>query len=105
MEPKGQVDVWSLGLTEDMKFTWERIISINSFGIPYTPQILHGLDILSILDSKTTPTGSNDDQRTEVVVSRRNNANGNTRIIYHRVWQMTIFVKSISMHRDGLFDV
>ncbi|MED6140838.1 hypothetical protein PIB30_097287 [Stylosanthes scabra] len=26
-------------------------------------------------------------------------------IIYHRGWQMTIFVKSISMYRDVLFDV
>ncbi|MED6112852.1 hypothetical protein PIB30_065481 [Stylosanthes scabra] len=100
-----EVSVWSLSVNEEKKFVWEKTIYISSFGIPYSPNILKGLDIISVLDTRSTATGSNDEQRTEVVISKRKNIGGNRSIIHHHGWQMSIFVKSYTMHRDGLFDI
>ncbi|MED6221863.1 hypothetical protein PIB30_058800 [Stylosanthes scabra] len=100
-----EVNVWSVSANEGKKFLWEKIIHISSFGIPYSPNILKGHDILSVLDTRSTSTSSNDEQMTEVVVSKRKNAAGNRSIIYHEGIQMSIFVKTYTLHRDGLFDV
>ncbi|MED6111994.1 hypothetical protein PIB30_057513 [Stylosanthes scabra] len=56
-----EVTVWSLTRTNEKKFTWEKMINISDFAIPYTPTILHGSNILSILDTRSTTTGANDD--------------------------------------------
>ncbi|MED6151004.1 hypothetical protein PIB30_078098 [Stylosanthes scabra] len=87
-----EVNVWSLFLNEEKKFSWEKIIYINSFGIPHSPNILKDHDFLSVLDTRSTSTGSNDEQRTEVVVSKRKHRGGNRSILYHQGWQMSIFV-------------
>ncbi|MED6206854.1 hypothetical protein PIB30_030518 [Stylosanthes scabra] len=100
-----EVNVWSLSVNDDKKFTWEKTIHIGSFGIPYLPNILIGKDFLSLLDTRSTCMASNDEQRTEVLVSKRKNTGGDRSIIYHEGWQMSVFVKSHTMHRDGLFDV
>ncbi|MED6112850.1 hypothetical protein PIB30_065479 [Stylosanthes scabra] len=53
-----EVSVWSLSVNEEKKFVWEKTIYISSFGIPYSPNILKGLDIISVLDTRSTATGS-----------------------------------------------
>ncbi|MED6219210.1 hypothetical protein PIB30_033733 [Stylosanthes scabra] len=54
---------------------------------------------------RTTPTSSNDDLRTEVVMSNIHLNGGNRRIIYHEGWQMGIFVQTVNYHWDGLFEL
>ncbi|MED6180036.1 hypothetical protein PIB30_006525 [Stylosanthes scabra] len=102
---KSQLDVWSIECTEDRKFLWQKLYNIQDFGIPYTPSILHKDEVISVLDTRSTMARSNDDRRTEVVISKINQNGGGKNIIYHNGWQMSVFLKSTTMHCDGLFEV
>ncbi|MED6200510.1 hypothetical protein PIB30_085826 [Stylosanthes scabra] len=56
----------------------------NDFGIPYTPAILHGTDNISLLDMRSTCTGSNDNRMTEVVITKIKKTGRNRNTIYHK---------------------
>ncbi|MED6169672.1 hypothetical protein PIB30_023388 [Stylosanthes scabra] len=101
---KRKLDVWNIHFTEEDNFEWQKLYHIEDFGIPYTPSFINEQEIITLLDTRTTPNGSNDDLRTEVVMSKMNGTGGNREVIYFQGWQMSVFVKSITCHRDGLFE-
>ncbi|MED6163468.1 hypothetical protein PIB30_080207 [Stylosanthes scabra] len=90
---KRKLDAWIISLNHENNFIWQKLYHVQDFGIPFTPSFFNGNDIISVTDSRTTPTGSNDDLRTEVVMSRISVDGGNREIIYHQGWQMSLFVK------------
>ncbi|MED6226244.1 hypothetical protein PIB30_101669 [Stylosanthes scabra] len=101
---KRKLDVWNIHFTEEDNFEWQKLYHIEDFGIPYTPSFINEQEMISLLDTRTTPNGSNDDLRTEVVMSKMNGIGGNREVIYFQGWQMSVFIKSITCHRDGLFE-
>ncbi|MED6127992.1 hypothetical protein PIB30_093354 [Stylosanthes scabra] len=83
-----QVEVWSIECTEDRKFLWQKLYNIQDFGIPHIPSILHRDEVISVMDIRSTMSGSNDDRRTELVISKMKQIGGARNIIYHNGWQM-----------------
>ncbi|MED6183666.1 hypothetical protein PIB30_039785 [Stylosanthes scabra] len=87
---KRKLDVWNLYFTEQNNFLWQKLYHVEDFGIPYKPSFFNGNEIISLIESRTTPNGSNDDLRTEVVMSKMKKTGGNREVIYCQGWQLSV---------------
>ncbi|MED6205791.1 hypothetical protein PIB30_020917 [Stylosanthes scabra] len=53
---KRKLDVWNIHFIEEDNFEWQKLYHIEDFGIPYTPSFINEQEIITLLDTRTTPT-------------------------------------------------
>ncbi|QHN83160.1 uncharacterized protein DS421_20g702240 [Arachis hypogaea] len=101
-----QVLIWQLKSDWDHNLQWDKMVRVSGFGIPYTPTLFVGKDILSVMEARSGHRGSNDDtEGTDVIISRLKYMEEKRENMVHRTWQEHVNVKTITLHHEGLFMV
>ncbi|RYR36435.1 hypothetical protein HN51_030044 [Arachis hypogaea] len=100
-----QVMVWQLRRNWDHDLEWEKMLKVSGFGLPYTPTLFVGKDIISVMEARSGHKGFNDTEGTDVLISRLKYMEGRRENLVHRTWQEHVNVKTITLHSEGLFMV
>ncbi|XLR57601.1 hypothetical protein S83_008273 [Arachis hypogaea] len=100
-----QIVVWQLKRDGQNKLDWERMIKVSGIAIPYNPTIFVGKDIFSVMELRTGCGGSNDTERTDLIIARLKFVHPRIEHILHHVWEENVYVKSAIMHVESLYRV
>ncbi|RYR16270.1 hypothetical protein HN51_067711 [Arachis hypogaea] len=100
-----QVLVWQMKRNGDHNIHWERMIRVSGLGIPYTPSLFVGNDIITVMECRGGSGSANDAVRTDFLISRLKYMESRREHLVHRTWQEHVNVKTITMHSDGLYMV
>ncbi|MED6152090.1 hypothetical protein PIB30_088670 [Stylosanthes scabra] len=100
-----EVVVWQLHREGHDTLVWERMFKVRGFAFPFTPTILVGSSIISILECKNSFSPANNIERTDLYISKGKNKNKEMDFIYHNHWEEDIHVKILTLHSEGLYPV
>ncbi|RYR08218.1 hypothetical protein Ahy_B05g075793 [Arachis hypogaea] len=100
-----QVMVWQLKSDWDSNLNWEKMSRVSGFGIPYTPSLFVGKDIILVLEARSGHGCSNDSEAIDVILSRLRYMEGRRENLVYRTWHDHVNVKTITLHSEGLFMV
>ncbi|XLR64279.1 hypothetical protein HN51_006746 [Arachis hypogaea] len=100
-----EVVVWEITPKANDKLGWEKMIKVSGIGIPYNPTIFVGKDIISVMEFRGSFGSANDSESTDLLISRFKFMTARRKHLLHRNWNENVYVKSISMHLQGLYPV
>ncbi|XLR30565.1 hypothetical protein HN51_050438 [Arachis hypogaea] len=100
-----EVIVWEIKHDGQDKLNWDKRIRVTGLGIPYNPSMFIGKDIISIMECRSRFGGSNDADRTDLLLSRLKWNGARREHLMHRTWQQNVHVKSMTMHSESLYIV
>ncbi|RYR19495.1 hypothetical protein Ahy_B03g064278 [Arachis hypogaea] len=98
-----EIVVWGINRDSDNKLYWDKMIRISGVGIPYNPTLFVGKDIISVLDSSCYFGSANDSEITEVILSRLKYRGRLWEHLFQHNWHETVYVKTVTMHCQGLY--
>ncbi|MED6161850.1 hypothetical protein PIB30_064625 [Stylosanthes scabra] len=100
-----EVVVWDMYSQGHDTLAWERKIIVSGFAFLFSPSILVGTSILSILDVRTGYGTANNADRADLYIYKGRKKNREMDLLYHNYWGEDVQVKTIVVHSEGLFSV
>ncbi|KAL4287082.1 uncharacterized protein DS421_19g652150 [Arachis hypogaea] len=92
-------DISKLHINSDL----EENFDISGLGIPYTPSLFVGNDIITVMECRGRSGSANDAVCTNFLISRLKYMESRKEHLVYRTWQEHVNVKTITMHSDGLY--
>ncbi|XLR34620.1 hypothetical protein S83_062520 [Arachis hypogaea] len=100
-----QVVMWQLSHVDDNELGWHRMLKVSCIAMPYQPTLFLGKDIISVLEYRSSFCGSNDAERTDILVSKLKYMISRRDHILHHSWDENVNIKSYTLHSEGLYMV
>ncbi|MED6197681.1 hypothetical protein PIB30_058939 [Stylosanthes scabra] len=82
---------------------WEKMIRVSGMGIPLTPSVFVGNDIISVLECKGGFGAANDTNRTNLLMSMLKHKTTSVEQLMHYSWQEELCLNTITMHSESLY--
>ncbi|MED6133477.1 hypothetical protein PIB30_028543 [Stylosanthes scabra] len=99
------VQVWKLTQDGGEGILWEKMIRVSGLGIPQSPTLMAGHDIISVLDCRDRFGAANDRHRTDLWITRLKHKLKSVEQLLHNTWQEELCLKTITMHSESLYKV
>ncbi|XLS91416.1 hypothetical protein HN51_067424 [Arachis hypogaea] len=100
-----QILVWEMKQNGEQNLDWAKMIKVTGLGIPYSPSLLVGKDIISVMETRNGSNCSNDTERTDLLITKLRFMEARRVHLTHRFWQEHVNVKTITLHSNGLYMV
>ncbi|XP_052113680.1 uncharacterized protein LOC127744890 [Arachis duranensis] len=100
-----QMVVWGLKEDNNNMLVWDKFFKVSEIAIPHNPTLFVGKDILSIMELRCSSGGSNDTERTDILLTRLKFMSSTRDILLHQTWQERVYVKTITMYSEELYMV
>ncbi|MED6110838.1 hypothetical protein PIB30_046592 [Stylosanthes scabra] len=100
-----KVVVWQIHREGHDILLWEKMFTVRGFAFPFSPSILVDTSIISILECKHSFGPANNNERTDLYISKGRDNNKLMDMIYHSHWDENVQVKIVTLHAEGLYPV
>ncbi|MED6207417.1 hypothetical protein PIB30_035621 [Stylosanthes scabra] len=93
-------------IVEEYHLSWDKVLVVGGMEIPYSPSFFVGKDPVSVIEMRQNGKGnSNDDDRTDLVISKLKFLPRKREHLTHHSWPDHIHLKTVTLHIPSLFDV
>ncbi|MED6157719.1 hypothetical protein PIB30_025992 [Stylosanthes scabra] len=100
------VAIWRYTIIDGDHLTWDKKFVVGGMEIPYSPSFFVGKDLVSIIEVRQNGKGSsNDDDRTDIVISKLKFLPRRREHLIHQSWQDHVHVKTVTLYTSSLFKV
>ncbi|MED6122657.1 hypothetical protein PIB30_041836 [Stylosanthes scabra] len=100
------IAIWRYTVIDGHHLTWDKEFVVGGMKIPYSPSFFVGKNLVSIIEVRQNGKGSsNDDDRTDIIISKLRFLPRRREHLTHQSWQDHVHVKTVTLYTSNLFKV